>query len=121
MYDPTTVVGMLGLSVLPTNKNQNPQQSFQLFLPKYITENQVVFLLYFPDTGPIRALDTRELINACSRSPQFHENCAAMVFMPLNGHSTKWILDPFVGRADTTSIPITFVITVIPTKVVGTV
>ena len=62
-------------------------------------------------------------------------NPSAKVFLELICQYTKWMSDPFyscicllvcipttfAGRADTTSIPTTFVGTAIPTKLVGTV
>ena len=68
---------------------------FQLLILEFVTENRIFYFLCFPNTGMIKAIDSRDLIDACSPSPLFHENYAAMVFMYLVGHSTKWMLGPF--------------------------
>ena len=50
-------------------------------LRQFVTEDEVFYFLYFPDTCMIETLDSRDLIDACSPSSLFYENDAAKVFM----------------------------------------
>jgi len=73
-------------------RSRTHNRVFQLFLAQFITENQVLYLLYLPDTCINKDLDSRYLIDDCSWSPLFHENCAAKVFMYLIGHKNECAL-----------------------------